>query len=86
LVGGDGVEDGFAVTETALYELCPLIDGHAMSLRQVVKHRDLMAGAQQFLYTNRADVTGASRNKYLHIAATTYPPSGVGPSKTKCWG
>ena len=85
-VGGDSVEDSFAVTETALDKSRPLIDGHAMSLRQVVKHRDLMAGAQQFLNTNRADVTGASRNKYLHIAATTYPPTGVGPRKTKCRG
>jgi len=78
LGGRNGVECGYAVTETALYELCALIDCHTMPLREVIEHAHLVSGIEQFLYTNRADVTGSSSDKNLHrrdnlLAGGSYP-------------
>jgi D-glycero-D-manno-heptose 1,7-bisphosphate phosphatase len=37
-----------------------------MAFRKIVKNCDLMAGIQEFLHANRADVTGAAGDKNIH--------------------
>ena len=37
-----------------------------MALGQIVKNRDIVARVEQFLHADRADITRAASDKYIH--------------------
>jgi hypothetical protein len=52
--------------EIAFDEGGPLVDRAEVTLAQVIKDGDLMAGVDEFFGTNAADITGSSRNENVH--------------------
>ena len=58
--------DFLAMLQVALDEFGARIERLAVALGQVVEDRDLVAGLEQLLHANAADVAGAAGDEYFH--------------------
>ena len=66
LASATALEDLLAVGQVALDERGARIERQAMALGQVVEDGDLMAGVDQLLGANAADVARAARDENMH--------------------
>src|SRR5437016_2816840 len=63
---GEGGCERLSIRQIAFYEFATYVNCAAMSFRQVIKNRNLMALVEQNLAANTADITCAAYNQNSH--------------------